>query len=286
MTDTILDSAIDIAREAALEVASDDDEVGDHLASGEAGDLLVTHLFGARVPGYRGWVWAVTVSRCPEDDTARICEANLVPADDALLAPAWVPWSDRIQPGDLEPGMVLPLVPEDARLVPGYEVTDDEDADAVALWELGLGRARVLGADGRDNAAERWYAGSHGPQAPEAIAATAACANCGFFAALPGSWRMVFGVCANEWSPSDGKVVSVDHGCGAHSETDVELHGGLWPANAPVVDTVAAMMVDLTAEDLEDVEPVAVEPVAVEPVVVEPDAVELPEEAEEATPAE
>jgi hypothetical protein len=28
----------------------------------------------------------------------------------------------------------------------------------------------------------------------------------------------MFGVCANEYSPSDGKVVSFDHGCGAHSE--------------------------------------------------------------------
>jgi hypothetical protein len=33
----------------------------------------------------------------------------------------------------------------------------------------------------------------------------------------------VFGVCANEWSPSDARVVSLDHGCGAHSEVDVDL---------------------------------------------------------------
>jgi hypothetical protein len=263
VADTILDSAIDIARDAALEIASDEGEVGDHLGSSEDGGLLVTHLFGARVPGYRGWVWAVTVSRCPDDDTARICEANLIPADDALLAPPWVPWSDRVQPGDLEPGMILPFVPEDPRIVPGYEVTDDEDADAVALWELGLGRARVLGADGRDDTAERWYAGTHGPNAPEAIAATASCATCGFHVALSGSWRMIFGVCTNEWSPSDGKVVSLDHGCGAHSETDVEGHLGQWPANAPIVDTVAATIVDLTAEEFEE-EALAVEPVAEE----------------------
>jgi hypothetical protein len=38
---------------------------------------------------------------------------------------------------------------------------------------------------------------------------------------MSGALRAVFGVCANEWSPSDGAVVSLDHGCGAHSEADV-----------------------------------------------------------------
>ena len=28
---------------------------------------------------------------------------------------------------------------------------------------------------------------------------------------------VLFGACANSFSPSDGQVVSVDHGCGAHS---------------------------------------------------------------------
>ena len=31
----------------------------------------------------------------------------------------------------------------------------------------------------------------------------------------------MFGVCTNAFSPSDGKVVSYDHGCGAHSEVAV-----------------------------------------------------------------
>jgi hypothetical protein len=39
---------------------------------------------------------------------------------------------------------------------------------------------------------------------------------------MMGALRPMFGVCANEWSPSDGQVVSIDHGCGAHSEVDME----------------------------------------------------------------
>ena len=55
-----------------------------------------------------------------------------------------------------------------------------------------------------------------------AVKAPAPCASCGFFVPMAGALRAVFGVCANEWSPSDGRVVALDHGCGAHSEVDVE----------------------------------------------------------------
>jgi hypothetical protein len=38
---------------------------------------------------------------------------------------------------------------------------------------------------------------------------------------LAGKLRQMFGVCANEYAPDDGRVVSLDHGCGAHSEAAV-----------------------------------------------------------------
>src|SRR5205823_1409398 len=84
--------------------------------------------------------------------------------------------------------------------------------------ELWLGRVRVLSPVGRDEAAERWYDGDHGPQAPIARAADLACASCGFLVLMRGALSRVFGICANEYAPDDGRVVSFDHGCGAHSE--------------------------------------------------------------------
>ena len=42
--------------------------------------------------------------------------------------------------------------------------------------------------------------------------------SCGFYIPLAGSLRRAFGVCANVLSPEDARVVSFDHGCGAHSE--------------------------------------------------------------------
>ena len=50
----------------------------------------------------------------------------LLPGPESLVAPEWVPWSDRIRPGDLGVGDVLPA--DDARLVPGMSGSDEIDA--------------------------------------------------------------------------------------------------------------------------------------------------------------
>jgi len=55
---------------------------------------------------------------------------------------------------------------------------------------------------------------------------------------MAGALRRTFGVCANVWSPSDGRVISLDHGCGAHSETDVEEPESM-SIGVPIVDELA-----------------------------------------------
>jgi len=227
--DAVLVSAVDLARAAAVEEAGAPDLVGEHLGLVVEGERLVSHRFTTTALGQRGWEWTVTVARVPRGRTPTVCEVHLLPGEDAVRAPAWVPWSERLRPGDLGTGAVLPLVPDDERLDQGYEAVGDADADDLAILELGLGRPRVLSRTGRSEAAERWYAGSHGPTAPQAIAASAPCSTCGFLLLMAGSLRTEFGVCANEWSPDDGKVVSMDHGCGAHSETDVPSAPSDWP---------------------------------------------------------
>ena len=77
----------------------------------------------------------------------------------------------------------------------------------------------------------------------------------------------MFGACTNEWSPSDGKVVSVDHGCGAHSQTTVEHGPTQWPAADPIYTSDAVVAFDLGVPDAV-VEPVA-EQAAVEEAAVE-----------------
>lgn len=240
-------AAIELARHA-LEEVTDPITVGEYVAAAPDAERLVTHLFDCTLSGYRGWRWAVTLSRVPRGRTATVCEVELLPGEEALLAPAWVPWAERLEPGDITRSDRLPRKETDERLEPGWEATG-EDADAVALDELDLGRPRVLSAQGVASAAERWYGGDHGPDAEGVRKAHATCSTCGFFVPMAGALRAIFGVCANEWATDDGSVVSLDHGCGAHSETDLPDQGPEWPINPSRVDD--HLMVPLSTNGLD-----------------------------------
>jgi len=241
--DAVLLAARDQAREAAEEQAGDWG-VGDWLGAEADSELTLTHSFACPHPGYVGWRWTVAMVRVPRARAGTITEVDLMPGDTSLLAPAWVPWSQRLQPGDVRPGMVLPTADNDPRLVPGFtggELAADEDpaewsATRAIVAELGLGRERLLSDYGRTAAATRWLR-QGGPGDQSSRLAPGECATCGYFVRLSGALGNVFGVCANEYSPSDGRVVSVDHGCGGHSDTLVELSGDI-EMSAPVFDTI------------------------------------------------
>jgi hypothetical protein len=189
--------------------------------------------------GYQGWQWAVVVAASPEADHVTVSEVVLVPGPTALLAPAWVPWDQRVRPGDLGPGDLLATLPDDPRLVPGFLATGDPLIDDTAL-ELGLGRRRVLSAFGRDDAAQRWHDGDRGPEAAMARATKRVCRDCGFLTPLAGALGVRFGVCCNELS-ADGQVVDFFYGCGAHSDTPAPQGSGS-PAYEPYDDGVLDMV--------------------------------------------
>jgi hypothetical protein len=217
--DKVLAAAVDVARTAAEAAA--EGEVGAHLGVYGDDERVATHAFEAALPGYTGWFWAVTLARVARGKTPTVDEVVLLPGAGALLAPEWVPWQERLQPGDLSPGDLLPTDPADPRLVPAYTYSEDPAVEEVA-FELGLGRVRVMSREGRLDAAERWDDGESGPDTPMARQAPAHCGTCGFYLPLAGSLRAAFGVCGNEITSTDGRVVSVEYGCGAHSEAVVD----------------------------------------------------------------
>jgi hypothetical protein len=243
-TDAALAAAVDVAREAVVDSVGDE-VVGEHVGLQAEADRVVTHFFESEEPGYAGWRWAVTITRAPRQKHVTVNEVVLLPGETALVAPGWVPWKDRIGKGDLGPGDLLPVGEDDPRLVPGYLGGDEALDDVTAreqrdlFREVGLGRERVLSINGRDLAADRWYAGENGPSAAIAQASPAPCGTCGFLVRLAGPLSAVFGVCANAASPSDGQVVSFDHGCGAHSDVRVETSHHSPSAASPVLDTVS-----------------------------------------------
>ncbi|MFF2329141.1 MULTISPECIES: DUF3027 domain-containing protein [unclassified Streptomyces] len=250
--DRLCAEAVDLARAAAEEAAAPG-VVGEHVAVVAEGDRVVTHFFECEEPGYRGWRWAVTVARASRAKNVTLDETVLLPGSDALLAPEWVPWSERLRPGDMGPGDLLPTEADDIRLEPGYtgddeppansalsemseemaDLVDAEDAElttrpattsrgsiAALAEELGMRRARVLSRYGLHTAADRWDE-AFGAKTPMAQAAPASCVTCAFLVPLAGSLRQAFGVCANEFGPADGHVVSLSYGCGGHSEAAV-----------------------------------------------------------------
>lgn len=271
--DRLCAEAVDLAREA-VEAAAGPGQVGEHIEAVADADRVVTHFFECLEPAYRGWRWAATLTRAARAKTVTVDETVLLPGPDALLAPEWVPWSERLRPGDLGPGDLLPTEADDARLEPGIsptleeiraekergageeaaagagvgavpavteeieEVAESVDAElepgspaeitpppargtiAGVADELGLGRPRVLSRYGLETAADRWDE-EYGADTPMAQSAPASCVTCGFLMPLAGSLRQAFGVCANEYSPADGHVVSLAYGCGGHSEAAV-----------------------------------------------------------------
>ncbi len=334
--------AVDLARTAA-EADAGPGQVGPHVATEVEGDRIVTHLFACLSPAYVGWRWAVTVARASRSKTVTVNESVLLPGPDSMLAPDWVPWTERVRPGDLKAGDLLPASSDDERLVPVVAIAGDAgllDWDENEAWRLpdlaadaaaedgeataggreltdagakddpdvdqpqpgqpqpgqaqpgqpqpgraqsgqpqagqaaGTGRAdgaqsearrrgnaggrsrprrrpgsrerertpgmlrptRVLSATGRDEAAFRWHTGDQGPSSELASAAPANCLTCGFMVRLSGPLGRVFGVCANEFAPDDGKVVSIDHGCGAHSDGAVVAEAAPPDLAAPTVD--------------------------------------------------
>ncbi|MDA2977234.1 MAG: DUF3027 domain-containing protein [Actinomycetota bacterium] len=223
--ETKLNNAKDVARNFLIEDITEQ-RVGEYLGFEVEGENTLTHKFKCVDKAYFGWHWSVTLAAADNSSEVTVSEILLLPGEKAILAKPWVPWEQRVEPGDIGVGDVLPTAADDVRLVPGYTGVDDlfEEKLTPQGWEVGLGRFRVLSVPGKDETAIRWYDGDRGPRAAIAEAVTDKCVSCGFYVAISGSLGQSFGVCTNKFAADDGKVVALDHGCGGHSEIVVDLH--------------------------------------------------------------
>jgi hypothetical protein len=83
------------AYNAAVE-ASTRNAVGFFIESIEEDEGVATYLFEGKLKGYVGWRWSVSVFQSDENSPATISEVLLVPGPESLVAPDWVPWSERL----------------------------------------------------------------------------------------------------------------------------------------------------------------------------------------------
>lgn len=101
--DTLLAEAVDTARLSLAEIAGES-EIGEHLGVTAEGERLVTHRFISHKKGYQGWTWFATLARVPRAKAKdlTVCEVGIIAGEDSLLAPAWVPWADRLAKEEIE----------------------------------------------------------------------------------------------------------------------------------------------------------------------------------------
>jgi hypothetical protein len=118
-TDVTLLAAVDLAR-AALREITDDDTIGEVIGHLDEGELVISLLFDCLMNGYPGWRWTVSLARADENAEPTVLETELTPGDDSLLAPEWVPWSDRLVEDEDE---------DEADADESDEDEDNEDSD-------------------------------------------------------------------------------------------------------------------------------------------------------------
>lgn len=145
-SDSVLEAAVDRARRGVLEVAPEP-QVGRHVSATIDGERLVTHRFEAFVPGYSGWQWYATLARVSRSKEVTVCEVGLLPSGTALLAPEWLPWSQRVRPEDSQPDEEtartetapdeVQAVPDDVPAEPGAGVEAGADDDLAGQPDAG-----------------------------------------------------------------------------------------------------------------------------------------------------
>lgn len=85
---------VDIARATLLEITPEA-SIGEFLGEVREEDGSITLRFASALAGYPGWAWTVSLAHV-EGEEPTVLESELMPGDGALLAPDWVPWSERL----------------------------------------------------------------------------------------------------------------------------------------------------------------------------------------------
>ncbi|WP_058594476.1 DUF3027 domain-containing protein [Leucobacter chromiiresistens] len=93
--DAVLLAARDQARAALAEI-TDPAMIGADAGYEVEEPRVLTLLFECRLAGYPGWRWAATLARTSDDAPVTVLEVELLPGPDSVIAPDWVPWSERL----------------------------------------------------------------------------------------------------------------------------------------------------------------------------------------------
>jgi hypothetical protein len=169
-----LSEAQEFAR-AALVAVTPESTIGAFTDEVDEGDGVTSYRFETTMPGYPGWNWTATIARLADAEPT-IVETELVPAEGALLAPDWIPWSDRMDDYRAAQAALGDAAAAESEIAGDADEDDDDDdefgsdtlhggdLDGVDIDELDV---PALGVDEADEAeGEPDGAGEEPPVAP------------------------------------------------------------------------------------------------------------------------
>lgn len=118
-------SAHDLAL-AALREITPESTIGEPAGYSVEDDGVVSLRFANRLAGYPGWFWTVSLARVADAEPT-VLEVELLPGDDALLAPEWVPWAVRLS--EYQAAQAALAEAADAAGEESEDLDDDVDED-------------------------------------------------------------------------------------------------------------------------------------------------------------
>lgn len=86
---------------------------------------VVDVVFASEQAGYRGWSWVVAVALV-DGEVPTVLELGLIPGDDALLAPEWIPWSVRLAEWEAQQAAIAAEAAAAGELDGADDVDEDE----------------------------------------------------------------------------------------------------------------------------------------------------------------
>jgi hypothetical protein len=114
-----------VARDALAEITAAG-TFGDLISETAEDDGVYTMLFAATMGGYPGWHWTVSLAEVPGDGPT-VLETELMPGEGALLAPDWVPWSQRLE--EYRAAQAAAGEPDETASLDGDDEDDDDPLD-------------------------------------------------------------------------------------------------------------------------------------------------------------
>jgi hypothetical protein len=155
------------ARDALAEITAAG-TFGDLLSETQEDDGVYTLLFAATMGGYPGWHWTVSLAEL-EGEHPTVLETELMPGDGALLAPDWVPWSERLE--EYRAAQAAAGEPDESVLIDPDADDDDADDDEVELDEgIDFDESALLAVGEDEQDEPEPEADDDGPEPPAAPA--------------------------------------------------------------------------------------------------------------------